>query len=366
VFLLRDPAKFPQMTHSQKRNPQTNLKDADMFWDYLSMNPESVHQVMVLFSDRGTPDGYTHMNGYSGHTFKLVKKDGSFNYVQFHFKTDQGIKNLDNDTAERLSGSTPDYCTQNLFQQIESGEFPSWTCYIQTLSPEEAEKFRWNIFDITKVWPKSSVPLRRLGNLVLTKNPENYFAEVEQAAYSPSNLVPGIEPSSDPVLQARLFSYPDTQRHRLGTNFQQLPVNRPRCPVFNFQRDGYMAIDNSGANPNYIASDRNISFEKSGTSEDHEMWTGNVLSFMFQVTDEDFVQPRAFWEVLGRTGQQEHWLYNISKHLANARRDIRERQYGVFERVDEELERKVREVTEAVASKQQNGTKGRGSENLVH
>jgi len=353
VFFLRDPSKFPLFIHTQKRNPQTNLKDADMFWDYLSTNPESTHQLMILFSDRGTPDGYAHMNGYSGHTFKLVDKDGNFNYVQFHFKIDQGIKTLDNEQAGELSGSNPDYATQDLFEKIKSGNYPSWTCYVQVLSPEQAEKFRWNIFDLTKVWPHGEVPLRKFGKMTLNKNPVNYFAEMEQAAFSPSHTVPGIEPSADPVLQSRLFSYPDTHRHRLGVNYQQIPVNKPRCPVFNFQRDGFMAVDgNFGANPNYIASDRPVKFKKAPTSEAHEQWTAHALTFMHQITDDDFVQPAALWEkVLARQpGQQEHLVHNIAVHLSNARKDIRERQYGVFDRVSKEMGKMVREATEAAAS----------------
>lgn len=354
VFFLRDPSKFPLFIHTQKRNPQTNLKDPDMFWDYLSTNPESVHQVMILFSDRGTPDGYTHMNGYSGHTLKFVDRDGSFYYVQIHFKIDRGIKNLNNEAALELSGSNPDYATQHLFEEIESGNHPSWTCYVQVLSPEQAEKLRWNIFDLTKVWPHSEVPLRRFGKMTLNKNPVNYFAEIEQAAFSPSHLVPGVEASADPVLQSRLFSYPDTHRHRLGVNYQQIPVNRPRCPVFNFQRDGFMAVDgNFGANPNYIASDRPVKFKKVATSEAHEQWTAHALTFMHQITDDDFAQPNALWEkVLAKQpGQQDALVHNISVHLCNARKNIRERQYGVFDRVCAEMGNRIREATEALAAK---------------
>jgi catalase len=354
VFFLRDPSKFPLFIHTQKRNPQTNLKDADMFWDYLSTNPESIHQVMILFSDRGTPDGYAHMNGYSGHTLKLVDKDGNFNYVQVHFKIDQGIKTLDNEKAGDLSGTNPDYATQDLFEKIESGNYPSWTVYVQVLSPEEAEKFRWNIFDLTKIWPHNEVPLRKVGKMTLNKNPVNYFAEIEQAAFSPSHTVPGIEPSADPVLQSRLFSYPDTHRHRLGTNYQQIPVNKPRCPVFNFQRDGAMAIDgNYGANPNYIASDRPVKFKKAPTSEAHEQWTAHALTFMHQITDDDFAQPAALWEkVLAKQpGQQDHLVHNIAVHLSNARKDVRERQYAVFDRVSKDMGKKIKEATEAEAAK---------------
>ena len=170
VFFLRDPAKFPLFIHTQKRNPQTNLKDATVFWDYLSQNPESAHQVLQLFSDRGTPFSYRTMNGYSGHTYKFFNKDGSFKYVQIHVKTDQGIKNFTNDEAKKMEAENPDHHTQDLFDAIQNGDFPSWTCYVQVLDPEQAEKFRWNLFDITKVWPHKDVPLRRFGKLTLNKN----------------------------------------------------------------------------------------------------------------------------------------------------------------------------------------------------
>jgi catalase len=255
IFFLRDPSKFPIFIHTQKRNPQTNLKDATMFWDYLSTHQESAHQVMTLFSDRGTPYSFRHMNGYSGHTYKLTKPDGTFNYVQIHCKTDQGCKTFTNEEAGKMASENPDWHTEDLFDSIEKGEYPSWTCYVQVLSPEQAEKFRWNIFDLTKVWPQGDVPLRKFGKFTLNKNPENYFAEIEQIAFSPSHMVPGVEPSADPVLQSRLFSYPDTHRHRLGVNYQQIPVNRPLRAFNPYQRDGLMAVNgNYGANPNYPSS----------------------------------------------------------------------------------------------------------------
>ena len=179
VFFLRDPAKFPRFIHTQKRDPRTNLKSADAFWDYLSTNPESIHQVMILFSDRGTPNGFRFMNGYSGHTFKFVKEDGSFNYVQIHCRTAQKIKNLNNEEAGELAGSNPDYATEDLAAAIDRGEYPSWDVFVQVLSAEEAEKFKWNIFDLTKVWPQAEIPLRPLGKFTLNRNVENYFAEME-------------------------------------------------------------------------------------------------------------------------------------------------------------------------------------------
>ena len=198
---------------------------------------------MHLFSDRGTPYSYRHMNGYSGHTYKLTKPDGTFNYVQIHCKTDQGSKTFNNAEAGNMASENPDWHTQDLFNSIQNGEYPSWTCYLQVLSPEQAEKFRWNIFDLTKVWPQKDVPLRPFGKFVLNKNAENYFAEIEQVAFSPSHLVPGVEPSADPVLQSRLFSYPDTHRHRLGVNYQQIPVNQPLRAFNPYQRDGIMAVN---------------------------------------------------------------------------------------------------------------------------
>lgn len=244
--------------HTQKRNPQTNIADPDAFWDFLSLVPESIHQVTILFSNRGTPDGYRHLNGYSSHTLKLVNEKGEFKYVKWHFKTDQGIKNLKASKAAELAGTDPDYATRDLFNSIERGEYPSWSVYIQVMNPEDAKKYRFNPFDVTKVWshkvskafpqPKSiayilyqDYPLHPVGKLTLNRNPENYFAETEQAAFSPSHIVPGIDITPDRMLQGRLFSYPDTHRHRLGPNYAQIPINQPQSRVANHQRDGQMA-----------------------------------------------------------------------------------------------------------------------------
>jgi catalase len=262
-----------------------------MFWDYLSTHPESIHQVMHLFSDRGTPYGYRFMNGYSGHTHKWIKADGTFNYVQVHLKTDQGSKTLTNEEAGKLAGENPDFATQDLFEAIQKGEYPSWTVYVQVLSPEQAEKFKWNIFDLTKVWPQGEVPLRRFGKFTLNKNVENYFAEIEQVAFSPSHLVPGIEPSADPVLQSRLFSYPDTHRHRLGVNYQQIPVNAPLKAFNPFQRDGAMSVNgNYGANPNYPSTYRPLTYKNVKATNPHEQWAGEAVEGLFDdVKPHDFV-----------------------------------------------------------------------------
>ncbi len=354
VFFIRDPTNFPVFIHTQKRNPQTNLKDATMFWDYLSTHQESVHQLMTLFSDRGTPYSYRHMNGYSGHTHKFTKPDGSFVYVQTHLKTDQGNKNLTNEEAGKMASENPDHHTQDLFEAIQRGEYPSWTVYVQVLTPEQAEKFRWNIFDLTKIWPQADVPLRRIGKLTLNKNVENYFAEIEQVAFSPSHLVPGVEPSADPVLQSRLFSYPDTHRHRLGVNYQQIPVNAPKRAFNPFQRDGYMAVNgNYGANPNYPSSYRPLTYKPVTPTVAHEQWTGVASNNLFsEVTPDDYVQANGLWQVLGRTpGQQDHFVHNVAVHLNAAHVDTRERTYGMFSKVNRDLGSRIKTETEKLAGK---------------
>ncbi|KAK9383710.1 catalase-like domain-containing protein [Kockiozyma suomiensis] len=353
VFFLRDPTKFPMFIHTQKRNPQTNLKDADMFWDYLTTNQESAHQLMTLFSDRGTPAGYRFMHGWSGHTFKLVNADGSFVYCQITLKSDQGIKNFTNDEATKVAGESPDYATEDLFNAIERGEYPSWTAYIQTMTLEQAQKFRYSVFDLTKVWPKSEFPLKKFGKLTLNRNPENYFAEVEQAAFSPGHLVPGFEASADPVLQSRLFSYNDTHRHRLGVNYLQIPVNRPEH-VFNpVQRDGGLRVDgNYGAFPNYQSTFSPLHYRAGTSTAKHEHWASTALDISPEVTDLDYEQPRGLWKVLGRTkGQQDNFVYNVVSHASAAKPEIQKRVVELFSRVDEELGDRIAAGFEKAKSK---------------
>jgi len=253
VFFINDPIKFPDFIHSQKRNPQTNLVDPNMQFDFLQHHPESLHQLMVLFSNRGTPKGHRFMNGYGSHTYKWVNQAGEAFYIKYHFKTDQGVQNFTAEEAANMTKQNPDHSTQDLFESIQNGQFPSWTAYVQIMPEKEADSYKFDVFDITKIWPHSDYPLREFGRLTLNSNPRNYFAEVEQSAFSPSHFVPGIEPSMDKMLQGRLFSYPDTQRHRLGGNYQQIPVNCPyRARMLNYQRDGApVVMGNFGKCPNY-------------------------------------------------------------------------------------------------------------------
>lgn len=354
VFFLRDPTNFPTFIHTQKRNPQTNLKDPTMFWDYLSTHQESVHQLMTLFSDRGTPASFRRMHGYSGHAYKFTKPDGSFVYVQIHLKSDQGVQTFSNEEAGEKDGANPDWLTRDLYEAIARGENPSWTAYLQVMTPAQAETFRYNVFDLTKVWPQAEFPLRPFGRLTLNRNVQNYFAEIEQAAFAPSNMVPGVEPSADPVLQSRMFSYADTHRHRLGGNFHQIPVNTPLRSFNPIVRDGVMNVNgNLGANPNYQSSYRAVTY-KAGAQPtvSHEQWAGQASwAVLGDVTDLDFEQPLGLWKVLGKQpGQQDHFVHNVSGHLAGAKKDTRERTYGMFARVDKELGRRLQEATEKQAS----------------
>ncbi|MDO8689808.1 MAG: catalase, partial [Dehalococcoidia bacterium] len=253
VFFIRDPLKFPDFIHTQKRHPATNLKDPDMFWDFLSLTPESIHQVTILFSDRGTPRAHRHMNGYSSHTFMWYNDKGAYFWVKYHFKTEQGIQNLTREEADRMKSLDPDHATRDLHEAIRRSEFPSWRLEVQIMMPEQADSYRFDPFDVTKVWPHSDFPPIAVGRMVLNRNPESYFAEVEQSAFSPGNFVPGIGPSPDKMLQGRLFSYRDTHLHRLGPNYHLLPINAPKCCApTNYQRDGLMSSGATGAGyPNY-------------------------------------------------------------------------------------------------------------------
>ena len=255
VFFIKDPVKFPDFVHTQKRDPQTNLKSPTMMWDFWSRAPESLHQVTMLFSDRGTPDGYRFMHGFGSHTFSLINAAGERVWVKWHLRSMQGIRNLDAAQAQRLAGADPDHAQRDLVEAIARGDFPRWALSVQVATDAElaawGQRTGWNPFDLTKVWPHADFPRQPVGVLELDRNVENYHAETEQAAFSPANVVPGMGYSPDKMLQGRLFGYHDAQLYRVGTNHQHLPVNAPRCPFHNHQRDGQMAIAPVGAAPNY-------------------------------------------------------------------------------------------------------------------
>jgi catalase len=343
VFFIRDPLKFPDFIHTQKRHPATNCKDADMFWDFLSLTPESIHQVTILFSDRGTPATFRNMNGYSSHTYKWYNAKGDYVWVQYHFKTDQGIRNLSRQEAEKLSGSDPDHATRDLYEAIARGDYPSWTLEMQILTPEQAKDFRWDIFDITKVWPHGEVPPIKVGKLVLNRNPVNYFAEVEQAAFGPSNLVPGIAISPDKMLQARVFSYHDTHIHRLGPNYHLIPVNSPKgAPEQSYQRDGFMRVDGGGgAGPNYWPNSFGGPAPDPTAGEPPFDLTGPAGRHPYAFPNDDFVQPGDLYRKVMTDMDREHLIGNIVDHLGGAAKRIQMRQTALFFKADADYGRRV-------------------------
>jgi len=253
VFFIKDPKKFGDFIHTQKRDPRTNCKSPTMMWDYWSLNPESLHQVMILMSDRGTPYGYRHMNGYGSHTFSMINANNERVWVKFHFKTAQGIKNFLNDEATEMKGKDPDFAQRDLVEAIDNKNFPKWNVKIQVMTDEQAKVFPFNPFDLTKIWPHADFPLIDVGVMELNQVPKNYFAEIEQSAFAPAHVVDGIGYSPDKMLQGRLLSYPDAHRHRLGGNYEQIPVNRCPYAVNNYQRDGAMSVSGNGEDaPNYF------------------------------------------------------------------------------------------------------------------
>ncbi|MBE3670376.1 catalase [Vibrio navarrensis] len=243
IFFMRDPLKFPDLNHAVKRDPRTNMRSEKNNWDFWTLLPESLHQVTIIMSDRGIPASYRHMHGFGSHTFSFINAQMERFWVKFHFRTHQGIKNLTNEEAEAIISKDRESHQRDLYESIENGDFPKWTLYIQVMPEKEAAQVPYNPFDLTKVWPHKDYPLIEVGVLELNRNPDNYFAEVEQAAMNPANVVPGISFSPDRMLQARLFSYGDTQRYRIGVNHHQIPVNAPRCPVHGYHRDGPMRVD---------------------------------------------------------------------------------------------------------------------------
>jgi len=337
VFFIRDAIKFPDFIHTQKRHPQSNLPDADMFWDFLSLTPESLHQVAILFSDRGTPDGYRHMDGHSSHTYLWYNAKNEYVWIKYHFKTDQGNKTLTAAQAEELAGKDPNYATRDLYLSIKEGNYPSWTVYVQIMTNEQAQKYAFDPFDVTKVWYHSDFPLIPLGRMVLDRNPENYFAEVEQAAFAPSNLVPGISFSPDKLLQGRTFAYQDAHRHRLGSNNAQIPVNAPKnAPPHSYQRDGYMAVNgNGGSGPNYYPNSLPGAPKPDPSFSPPAMEINAVLGRHKRMTeDADFIQPGELYRRVLNDEHKGHLVQNIAGHLEGAKQNIQYRQTALFYKAD--------------------------------
>ncbi len=336
VFFIRDAIKFPDFIHTQKRNPQTHLKDPNAVWDFWSLSPEALHQVTILMSDRGIPATFRHMHGFGSHTFKWTNAEGEGVWIKYHFKTEQGVKNLTADVAAQIAGENPDFHTEDLFNAIEAGDFPAWKLYVQIMPLEDADTYRFDPFDVTKVWSQKDYPLIEVGRMVLDRNPENYFAEVEQATFSPGNLVPGVDVSPDKMLQGRLFAYADAHRYRVGANHNHLPINKARSEVHSYQRDGQMRFDgNGGKSVNYepnsfggpteVNEHKQAAFQVSGMAEnvgydhhDHYTQAGDLYRLMSEE-------------------ERERLVANIVAAMKPVERDdIKLRQIGHFYKADPE------------------------------
>ena len=333
VFFVRDPYKFPDFIHTQKRDPKTNLRNMTAAWDFWSLSPESLHQVTILFSDRGLPKSYRHVNGYGSHTYSLYKAAGRRFWVKFHFKTMQGIAHLTDEEAAKLIGGDRESHQRDLFESIERKHFPKWRFCVQVMPEADAEKTPYNPFDLTKVWPHGDYPLIDVGVLELNRNPENYFAEVEQSGFSPANVIPGVSHSPDKMLQFRIFSYADAHRYRLGVNYDALPVNRARCPVHSYHRDGTMRFDgNDGGAVNYEPN----SFggpQQNGRAEPPLAISGDAARYDHRDGNDDYTQPGNLFRLMD-AAQKKRLCKNIAAAMAGVPKEIVQRQLAHFDRAD--------------------------------
>ena len=350
IFFLRDPLKFPDFIHSQKRDPHTNLQSADAVWDFFSLQPELTHQFIWMFGDRGIPASYRRMDGFGSHTFRWTNQSGEAFWVKLHLKTNQGIACLSDDEAVELAGANPNFHQADLYDSISRGEFPSWTLKVQVMPVAAAKDYRFNPFDLTKVWPHNDYPLQEVGRLTLNRNPSNYFAEVEQAAFNPANFVPGIGPSPDRMLQGRLFAYGDAQRYRLGVNHTYLPINAAQCPVHTYGRDGLMCPgDNGGSSTNYEPN-----------SDGGPVPTGQPTSYALPVQgatvhepaslhseDDDYTQAGMLFRIMS-TAEQQRLIRRIATSLSAVRRiDTITRSIEHFHKADTNLGTAMKQAVEA-------------------
>ena len=360
VFFLRDPGKFPDFIHTQKRNPATNCKDPEAVWDFWALNPQAMHQVTILFSDRGVPADYRHMNGYGSHTFSMWNSKSERFWVKWHFKTQQGIKCLTEAESREICGLDPDHAQRDLVEAIQGKNYPRWTVNLQIMPEKDAQTYGINPFDLTKVWPHKDYPLIEIGVMELNRNVDNYFAETEQSAFAPSNLVPGIGASPDKMLQARLFAYQDAHRYRIGANYNDLPVNYPRASgADHYQRGGAMAgtkcpfahgrISSAGADVNYGPNTRGGPVEKPEYEEPPlKIDTTLVARHDHRPGGDDYSQAGALFRIM-TDDQQEHLANNIAGSLGQASQEVQGRMFVHFDKCDREYGRMVRDAVSALS-----------------
>jgi len=345
VFFIRDPYKFPDFIHTQKRHPKTNLRSATAAWDFWSLSPESLHQVTILMSDRGLPIGVRHINGYGSHTYSFINAQNERFWVKFHFKTRQGHKHWTNAEAAEVVGRTRESTQEDLYQAIAKGDYPKWRFCVQVMPEEDADKTPYNPFDLTKVWPHNDYPLIDVGEMELNRNPDNYFAEVELAAFAPSNIVPGIGFSPDKMLQARIFSYPDAHRYRLGTHYEALPINAPKCPVNHYHKDGQMRFFPNTPSPDayYEPNSFNGPVESPDFSEPPLKISGDADRYNHREGNDDYGQPRALFNLFD-DDRKARLFANIAEAMQGVPDEIVERQLGHFEKVHPDYAAGVRKA----------------------
>lgn len=347
VFFIRDPMKFQHFIRSQKRRADNNLRDHDMQWDFWTLSPESAHQVTWLMGDRGIPKSWRHMNGYSSHTYLWMNAEGEKFWVKYHFKTDQGIEFLTQEEADRLAGSDGDYHTRDLFEAIARGDYPSWTLNVQVMPFKEAESYRFNPFDLTKVWPHGDYPLIEVGKLTLDRNPTDHHTEIEQAAFEPNNLVPGIGISPDKMLLGRIFAYADAHRARLGVNYKQIPVNTPKCEVNSYSKDGAMRTQNV-SDPVYAPNSKGGPVADPERAHETSRWhaEGEMVrdAYTLRKDDDDFIQPRALIRDVMDEAARQRLVSNVVGHLKDGvSAPVLERAFEYWKNIDREIGERIRE-----------------------
>ncbi|UUV98227.1 catalase [Vagococcus luciliae] len=339
IFFIRDPLKFPDFIHTQKRDPRTHLKSPTAMWDFWSLSPESLHQVTILMSDRGIPATFRHMHGYGSHTYTWINQTGEKYFIKYHFRTNQGVKNLDSSLAAKLAGENPDYHIEDLSNAIEHGDFPSWTLYVQIIPFEEGLNMKETLFDVTKTVSQKTYPLVEVGIMTLNRNPENYFSEVEQATFSPGNTVPGIDVSPDKLLQGRLFAYGDAHRYRVGANSAQLPINAPKATVHNHQQDGSMAYKNVNGSINYEPNSFDGTVEDEQAKSTNYKVTGEVGNYSYN--DDFYTQPGLLYNIFSEE-EKERLTDNIVASLSLVENEeIKKRQVEQFYKADKDYGERV-------------------------
>jgi len=334
VFFMRDPLKFPDLNHAVKRDPKTNMRSAENNWDFWTLLPEALHQVTIVMSDRGIPASYRHMHLFGSHTFSFINAENKRTWVKFHFTTQQGIKNLTDEEAAQVIAKDRESSQRDLYEAIENKDYPRWTLYVQLMPEKDAAKVPYHPFDLTKIWPHKDYPLIEVGMLELNRNPENYFAEVEQLAFAPANVVPGISFSPDKMLQSRLFAYGDAQRYRLGVNHHQIPVNAPKCPFNSYHRDGAMRVDgNQGATIGYEPNSKGQWQEQPDFSEPPLAIEGAADHWNHREDEDYYSQPGNLFRLM--TPEKQQVLFeNTARSVGGASLEIQKRHIASCTKAD--------------------------------